>query len=49
MGMDKDNCNHEKSVFFASFFRNISKAAETILILKLRKVLAGREAQNTKL
>ena len=32
MGMNKDNCNHEKSVFFASFFRNISKTTETILI-----------------
>ena len=26
---------HEKSLFFASFFRNISKTAETILIKKI--------------
>ena len=28
---------HEKSVFFAWFFRNISKAAETILIIKIEQ------------
>ena len=28
---------HEKSVFFPSFFRNISKTAETILIKKIER------------
>ena len=40
---------HEKSVvfFFGSFFRNISKTAETILIKKLGETMAFRSTKKT--